>query len=409
MGSVRAHVEEGLARYDAREAVLRAFAWLDRDRARRLADASDRSGSGPLRGVTVGLKDIIDTAGIPTECGSRLFTGRIPTSDAKLVTNLRAAGALDLGKTITAELAFLTPGPTTNPYDPTRTPGGSSMGSAAAVAAEIVDAAVGSQTNGSIIRPATFCGVVGFKPTKDRISREGVFEFSETLDHVGGFARSVEDVARLCAGLAGEPAGAWWAGPLAGTPRIAAVRTREWEHATDDMRRHFQADVDRVAAAGVVVEWPELPNGLENAPAVLGTIMRVEGARNVGPLADEHPDRVSERARRFFTEGHAIDRDDYTRALAERARLIAAFTDWADEFDAILTPPAVGEAPGLETTGDPRFCTRWTLLGTPAITIPTGMGPRGLPLGLQIVGVPGQDRRLASAAAWVESVLVAPA
>ncbi len=403
--SSRALVDACIERYEAREPVLHAFAWFDPARARRLADESDRAGTGPLRGVPIGLKDIVDTAGIPTENGSRLFTGRVPDRDATIVTNLRAAGAIDVGKTVTAELAFLSPGPTTNPHDPTRTPGGSSMGSAAAVAAGIVPAAVGTQTVGSIIRPAAFCGVVGFKPSFGRVPRDGILAFSPTLDTIGGMARTVESAAWLAAALTAEPLVSWWTGRPANAPRLAALRTTEWELASDAMRARFQGDVDRLATAGGAIEWPAPPEGLDAAVSILGTIMRYESARTVGSEALRRPELVSQVARTVFQEGLRISDAAYGDALAERERIVAAYASWASRYDAVLTPPAIGEAPGLATTGDPRFCARWTFVGAPAITLPTGRGPSGLPLGLQLVGTPGRDRELLAAAAWAESAL----
>jgi Asp-tRNA(Asn)/Glu-tRNA(Gln) amidotransferase A subunit family amidase len=406
----RALIEAALARYDEREPALHAFAWLDRDRALALADAADAavaSGAelGLLHGVPVGVKDIFDTAGIPTENGSRLFAGRVPDRSATVVAALERAGAIVIGKTVTAELAFYHPGPTTNPYDPTRTPGGSSMGSAAAVAAGIVPAAVGSQTNGSIVRPAAFCGVVGWKPSYGRLPREGVMAFAPTLDHVGGFARTVESAAWLSAATAGEPLDRWWSGAMTDAPRFAAVRTTDWDRATEPMRARFQQAVDALAAAGRPIEWPPLPDGLDDAAAVLGTIMRYEGARSLLPEVKRDPELVSRVARTFFAEGERIPNVEYERALRERERLIASFSSWAARYDAVLTPPALGEAPGLETTGDPIFCTRWTLVGAPAVTIPIGRGPAGLPLGLQLVGAPGDDKRALAAAAWAEKIL----
>lgn len=406
----RALVEAALARYDEREPTLRAFAWLDRDRALALADRADaaiRAGAelGVLHGVPIGVKDIFDTAGIPTENGSALFAGRVPDDSASVVSALERSGAIVVGKTVTAELAFYHPGPTTNPHDPKRTPGGSSMGSAAAVAASIVPAAVGSQTNGSIIRPAAFCGVVGVKPTYGRLPRDGVMPFAPSLDHVGGFARTVLSAAWLCAAMAIEPLERWWPGPRTDAPRLAAVRTKDWDKASDAMKARFQQAVDALAAAGRPIEWPALPGGLDDAVPVLGTIMRYEGARSLAHQVKRDPDEVSDVARAFFAEGERIDRSDYERALRDRDRLIAAFSGWASAYDAVLTPPAIGEAPGLETTGDPIFCSRWTLVGAPAVTIPVGRGPAGLPLGLQLVAAPGDDARLFATAAWAERVV----
>ena len=358
--------------------------------------------------MPVGVKDIYDTAGIPTESGSRLFKGRVPDRDADMVRALTDSGAIIVGKTVTAELAFLHPGKTRNPYDRERTPGGSSMGSAAAVAAGVIPGAIGSQTNGSVIRPGAFCGAVGFKPTGGRLSTGGALEFSKTLDQVGAFAGNVASVARLAAALAGDALDEWWTGRADHAPRFAAVRTSDWDAADDAMRTRFQADVDALASDGGPIEWPALPEGLDEAPGLIQTVMAYESARVFGPLADARPEDVSEKARAFFARGKAIATVEYDGAIRERLRLIAAFNEWAAQYDAVLTIPAVGEAPGLDTTGDPRFCSRWTFVGAPALVIPTGLGPSGLPLGLQLVGARGSDRRLLAAAAWAETLLPKP-
>ena len=403
-------VERALARYAETEPRVHAWAWLDIERARRLARASDdrrRSGApvGRLEGVPIGVKDIFDTAGIPTENGSAVFAGRVPDASAEAVRGAEAAGAIVFGKTVTAELAYLTPGPTRNPWDTGRTPGGSSMGSAAAVAAGVVPAAIGSQTNGSVIRPAAFCGVVGYKPTVGRISTAGALEFSRTLDHVGVFARSVRSAGLFAAILAGQSEHAPVAGP---TPRFAALRTSEWEHASDAMRDRFQLDVDTLAAAGGPVEWPRPPALLEDAPGILRVIMLYEGARAVLPKIARRPELVSDFAREQLGIGQRMSDHDYRDAMRQHDQLVAAFADWAAPYDAILTPPTTGEAPTPETTGDPRFCSRWSLTGAPAITIPTGLGPSRLPLGLQLVAAPGDDDRLLRAATWAEAVLTSP-
>ena len=402
-------IDACLDRYAATESVLHAFAWLDPDRARWLARERDADDSrGLLHGVPVGVKDIFDTAGIPTENGSALFRGRVPERSSEPVRALEAAGAIVIGKTVTAELAFLDPGPTRNPYGLDRTPGGSSMGSAAAVAARVIPGAIGSQTNGSTIRPAAFSGVLGFKPTGGRLSTAGALEFSATLDQVGAFAGDVASVARLTAALSGDALDEWWSAPAARPPRLAAVRTSDWDAAADAMQIRFQADVDELASEGGPIEWPALPEGLDEAPALIQTIMAYESARSLGPLAEARPEDVSRQARAFFARGRGIGADDYERVIRERLRLIAAFNEWAAPYDAILTVPATGEAPGVETTGDPRFCSRWTFVGAPALSLPTGLGPSGLPLGLQLVGARGSDRRLLAAAAWAETLLPAP-
>jgi Asp-tRNA(Asn)/Glu-tRNA(Gln) amidotransferase A subunit family amidase len=309
-----------------------------------------------------------------------------------------------VGKTVTAELAMAHPGPTRNPWDLSRTSGGSSMGSAAAVAAGVLPLAVGSQTNGSVIRPAAFCGVVGFKPSIGRLSREGMFVTSETLDQVGGFARSVREVAGLAAAMAGEPLARWWSDD-ATAPKLAALRTAEWEHADDAAQKRFQADVDRLAAAGGPIAWPTPPPSLDDAQRVLRTIMLFEEAHAMERDLRGRETLVSEIARGNLAEGAAISDGVYREALRARERLTEAFVSWATPYDAILTPATVGEAPTPETTGDPRFCTRWSLIGAPAIVIPSGLGPSRLPLGLQLVAAPGDDRRLLEAAAWCEAVL----
>jgi len=402
-------IARALERYDATEARLRAFAWLDAQRAKDLARASDqrrRAGLafGRLEGIPIGVKDIFDTAGIPTENGSGLFSGRVPESTAAAVRAAESAGAIVIGKTVTAELAYLTPGPTRNPWDTSRTPGGSSMGSAAAVAAGVVPAAIGSQTNGSTIRPAAFCGVVGYKPTVGRISLDGAFEFSHTLDHAGVFARTVRSAGLVAAILAGDSERAPSASDTR-VPRLAALRSNEWEQATDPMRARFQADIDALGAAGGPVEWPTPPEGLDDAGQILRTVMLYEGAEAVLPKIARRPDVVSTFAREQLAEGARIGERAYKDALHRRDLLIAAFADWAAPYDAILTPPTTGEAPAADTTGDPRFCTRWSLTGAPAITIPTGLGPNRLPLGLQLVAAPGDDARLLAAAAWAETVI----
>jgi Asp-tRNA(Asn)/Glu-tRNA(Gln) amidotransferase A subunit family amidase len=280
------------------------------------------------------------------------------------------------------------------------------MGSAAAVAAGVVPLAIGSQTNGSVIRPAAFCGVVGFKPTFGRLSREGMFVTSETLDQVGGFARSVREVANLAAAMAGEAIERWWSDD-ATPPMLAAMRTGEWEHADEAVQKRFQADVDRLAAAGYPIAWPTPPPSLDDAHRVLRTIMLFEEAHAMESDLRGRENLVSEIVRGHLADGAAISRDDYRNALRARERLSQAFTVWAAPYDAVLTPATVGEAPTPETTGDPRFCTRWSLLGAPAIVIPSGLGPNRLPLGLQLVAGPGDDRRVLAAAAWCEAMLPA--
>lgn len=405
--------EERLAQYERTEEQIRAFAWINPERVRRRARELDAVPVGERRalwGVPVGVKDIVDTAGVPTECGSALYAGRVPERSAAIVERLEAAGAIVFGKTVTTEVAYFYPGPTRNPWRTDRTPGGSSMGSAAAIAAGVIPASVGSQTNGSIIRPASFCGVVGFKPTFGRVPVDGVMPFAPSLDTLGPLARSVETAARVAAVMAGEPVDAWWDEPPAGwRPRLAVVRTAEWEHAQAAQRERFERDVAALHAAGAeVVEPGDLPAGLETCLPVHRTIMQFEAHQTFGRRAEQEPEKLSAVLLEYVRGGGEIPREKYDAARRGQARLTAALTEWAAQFDALLTPPTTGEAPTPETTGDPRFCTRWTLTGAPAVTIPTGLGPSGLPLGLQVVGAPGADRRTLRAAAWAERALPAP-
>ena len=404
-------MEAYLARIAAVEPRVRAFAWLDAERARRLAAEADRRRAagekiGPLHGVPLGIKDVLETSGIPTEHGSAAFAGHVPDTSAGAVRNLEVAGALVIGKTVTAELAYFSPGPTRNPWDLERTPGGSSMGSAAAVAAGMVPGAIGTQTNGSVVRPAAFCGVVGYKPSQGRIPGDGVLVFSHTLDQVGCFASSVAGVALLADAMAGntpEPLA-----PTATPPRLAVVRTGDWEHAERAMRQRFEAAVLALAAAGADVQEIPLPPEVEESPRAHRIIMAVEAWQHLGALVATHGAHLSEVLRDFVAEGRAIPDATYRAALRTRDQSIRAFRQWMAQFDAMLTPPAVGEAPGPATTGDPRFCTRWTLLGAPALSLPIGLGPHGLPLGLQVAGVPGGDTCLVATAAWVEAALPGP-
>ncbi|MCS6780111.1 MAG: amidase [Geminicoccaceae bacterium] len=416
--TVRELVETCLARIEADEPRIRAWAHLDRSYALARADALDadrRAGRppGPLFGLPVGVKDIVDTADLPTEHGSPIFTGRRPARDAWIVTRLVAAGAVVLGKTVTTEFAAFTPGPTRNPHDPSRTPGGSSSGSAAAVAAGMVPLAIGSQTNGSVIRPAAFCGVVGYKPTHGLIPRTGVLEQSPTLDHVGVFARDLADAALLAEALVGfdaaDPATRPQAAPrlrraaaegMPVRPRLALV----WGPAGDRAEPAMRAAMEEVRASlGEAILEAELPPAFADALAIHRTIWTAELAARFGRLVAERGELVSARFKELVAEGEKVSAVAYQRALAARERLRAELGAFLHEIDAILTPAAPGEAPpGLESTGDPAFCTSWTLVGAPALTLPLLSGPAGLPMGLQLVAEIGDDERLFRIAAWLQ-------
>jgi Asp-tRNA(Asn)/Glu-tRNA(Gln) amidotransferase A subunit family amidase len=406
-----------LKRVDEVEATVRAWAFLDRDHAMAQADAADQhrkqgKALGPLHGVPIGIKDIFDTADMPTELGSALWVGRTPRRDAAAVARLRVAGAVVMGKTVTAEYAYRQPGKTTNPHDPGRTPGGSSSGSAAAVAAGMVPAALGSQTNGSVIRPAAFCGVVGFKPTHGLIPRTGMLRLSRTLDHVGVFARLVEDVALLAETLAGFDEEDPDTRPLARPPllavatsepplppRLAFVRSPAWERAEPVTREAF---AELVGAFGDAVAEIELGASFARAAEMHRTILGVEAAHNLRRDYEKGRDRLSAALRGLIERGRGHAAVDYAAAVSGIAALNDALDPLFDEFDAIVTPAAPGEAPrGLGSTGDPIFSTLWTYLGTPAVTLPLLQSPAGLPLGVQLVGRRGGDARLLRTARWL--------
>ena len=410
-----------LKRVDELEATVQAWAFLDRDHAMQQAQRADQhrkegKALGPLHGVPIGIKDIFDTADMPTELGSPLWAGRTSRRDAAVVARLREAGAVIMGKTVTAEYAYRRPGKTTNPHDAQRTPGGSSSGSAAAVAALMVPGAIGSQTNGSVIRPAAFCGVVGFKPTHGLIPRGGALLLSRTLDHVGVFARTVEDAALLAETLVGvdeddpdtRPAARPRLAAVAGAepplpPRFAFVRSPAWDHAESETREAF---AELVAALGEAVAEVDLGASFARGVDMHRTIMEVEMAHNLHRDLERGGERLSPVLRALIERGRARAAIDYLDALASIPALNAALDPVFDEYDAIVTPAAPGEAPlGLQSTGQPIFCTLWTYLGTPALTLPLLRSAAGLPLGVQLVGRRGGDARLLRTARWLVSLL----
>ena len=414
-------VADCLARIDEVDAEVQAWTFLDRDHAQRQAEDADawrKQGkpTGPLHGVPVAVKDIFDTGDMPTEYGSPLWAGHTPRRDATTVARLRAAGAVILGKTVTTEFAYFHPGKTRNPHDPARTPGGSSSGSAAAVAANMVPGALGSQTNGSVIRPAAFCGVVGFKPTHGLIPRSGVLTLSRTLDHVGVFARSVEDAALLAEPLAGydeedpdtrpiarPPLAAVAASEPPLPPRFAFMRGPLWEQAEPVTRDAFG---ELIPALGDAVSELDIGPSLAQAIDLHRIIMEVEMAHNLRRDYDNGADKLSPTLRSLIERGRGYAAVDYMRAVALIETMNAALDSVFDEFDAILAPAAPGEAPrGLEKTGNPVFCTTWTYLGTPAVTLPLMQSPAGLPLGVQLIARRGNDARLLRTARWLVRAL----
>lgn len=400
------------------EPVVQAWQFLDEDHAlaqARAADERRRSGQavGALNGIPVGIKDIIDTADMPTENGTVLHQGRTPRHDAAVVRQLRAAGAVILGKTVTTECAYFSPGKTRNPHNPEHTPGGSSSGSAAAVAASMVPLALGSQTAGSTIRPGSFCGVYSFKPTHGLIPRTGVLQLSRTLDHIGLFARSVEDIALLAEELAGDDEGDPDTAPRARipfaqvaaeeppiAPRLAFVRTPHWERADADMKEGY---AELVEALGAQVEEVDLFPSAQPAWDWQRLVMDAEMASNLEPLFLTGKDKLSGRLRELIERGREVKAVDYQRVLKALPAVRETFDElFMERYDAILTPSALGVAPkGLSATGDPVFCVPWTLFGLPAINVPLLRGANGLPIGVQLVGRHNFDARLLRTARWL--------
>lgn len=397
---------------------VQAWAFLDPEHALAQARALDHyrlegKPIGPLHGVPVGVKDIFDTADMPTENGSVLHAGRTPSRDATVVARLRAAGAVIMGKTVTTEFAFLSPGKTRNPHNPAHTPGGSSSGSAAAVAANMVPLAIGSQTAGSTIRPAAYCGVIGFKPTHGLISRHRVSPLSRTLDHVGLFARTIDDIALLAEQLVAfdendpdtrpharipfssisvdEP-------PLA--PMFAFIKTPMWQRADVDTKEGFAEIAQQL---GAQVEEVELFPSAQDAWQWHQTIMAAEVAHNFEREWQNSRALLSEQLRGQIERGREVRAVDYQRALSQIAPMHDSFVELFEQrYDAILTPAAPSAAPkGLTSTGDPAFCTLWTLCGMPSLTLPLLQSSDGLPLGVQLVGPRGGDARLLRTARWL--------
>ncbi|MEJ8473595.1 amidase [Roseibium algae] len=418
-------VKACLTRIEETDGQLKAWALIDPEHALAQAsqmDAIRQSGRpmGSLHGLPIGLKDIIDTAGLPTERGSPVLQGRHPTADAVVVERLQEAGAIILGKTKTTEFAFVHPADTTNPHNPDCTPGGSSSGSAAAVAAFQVPLALGTQTNGSVIRPASFCGVYGFKPTRGMISREGVLQTSVSLDQIGVFARTAEDTARLVDALKGhdqrdaksyarprpavlegfqaeppvQPLLAWFDLPFA--DRMTADTTAGFE--------------ELIGAMGARVERVKSPPAFAGLVETQRIIHEYEICQHLQEIFDGHWDQISDTLKPVIERGRTITKTAYDEALGTMQESDVFFTAFFKDFDAILTPSAPGEAPKLgPTTGDPIFSTLWTLAGLPCLSLPVMVGSTGLPIGVQLVGGIEEDDRLLRTARWLINILSAQA
>lgn len=409
--------ESYLAHIAAIDGEIGAFAHLDPDLVRQQAKALDRHRRyqrplGPLHGVPVAVKDVVDVKGLPCENGTVIDEGRRPQKDASSIARLREAGAVILGKTVTAELATYHPGKTRNPLDPTRTPGGSSSGSAAAVAANMAPLAVATQTNASVIRPASFCGIVGYKPSRAMISRHGALVQSPTLDTIGLMGRSLKDVCLMGDVMAGfdamDPAMQPQAPPRLAefasseppvAPKFAFVPTPVWNEAEEDTRAGFE---ELVGELGDLVGRADLPGSFANAHAMHRAIHLADIARNYARYEQAGVDRLSKTLQELIEEGKTVTAVDYIAAQEGIDILNRTLEEILSRFSAIITPAAPGQAPvGLDSTGNPVFGTLWTYSGVPAITLPLLVGADNMPIGVQLIGRRGEDGRLMRTANWL--------
>jgi amidase len=389
----------------SREKTVGAWQYLDREQALAAARRRDRQGSGgPLHGIPIAVKDLLDTADMPTTYGSPIYASHRPAADASCVALARAAGAVVLGKTVTTEFAAFTPGKTANPHNPAHTPGGSSSGSAAALAAGMVPLAFGTQTAGSIIRPACYCGVVGYKPSFGLIARAGVKALADSLDTIGCMARSVEDAAFFIGVLTDRRALREVSAPL--PPRFGICPTPVWEEAEPAAVAALDQARAALLAAGAEVADVAVPVEHRGLAAAQDTIMRFEMARSLAWEREERAAELSPALARMLDAGITIGPDDYDAAKAEVAAARARLDEFFGEHAVILVPAAPGEAPaGLGNTGNPVFNRMWTALGVPCVTLPVRRGERGLPTGVQLVGRLGDDARLMASARFAERAL----
>ncbi len=404
-----------LDRRAAVEPKLHALAHFDRERflaaAARCGEELKRPRAGggppaPLLGIPVGVKDNFDTAGVPSRAGSALRADYVPSDDAACLKPLWGAGAYLHGKTVTAELAYLDPGPTRNPWRLAHTPGGSSQGSAAGVAAGLFPLALGTQTAGSVIRPAAYCGVVGFVLTHGSISLDGVLPFAPTVDQLGIFARSVSDAALALSVLSPASAGAFPVEPLDRPPFLGLVREYFVSTADDEMGRMAIHVARTLAATGPIVHVVHLPESFAEVHRQHHLLMEVEMARGHRESFSANPKAYGRKLGELIQRGLAAREEDYRKARAHRERFRSDAAKVLAEIDALILPATPSAAPyGLESTGDSRFNTPWTSAGFPVITLPAALGSAGLPLGIQLVGAPGSDVRLLRIAGFLEERL----
>ncbi len=401
--SATALLQDCLERIDAREPQVQAFAHIDPAAALARARALDASPwQGPLHGLPLGVKDLFDTADMPTGYGSPLYAGHRPAADAAVVALCRQAGAVLPGKTVTTEFAYFQPGPTRNPRQLGHTPGGSSSGSAAAVADGMLPLALGTQTAASIIRPAAYCGVFGYKPSAGRVPRAGIKSLSETLDTVGGFGRSVRDLALLAAVLLGDDALlAEGALDSPAAPRIGLCPTPDAAQMDSDAQAAWHQAVQALAPDAAALQDAAWPAALPDLVALQKAVMAHEMARAFSHERLQHGPALSAQLQQLCDQGLAIAAATHAGHLrsTQAARVLA--DDWFQTHDLLLAPSTTGAAPaGLQSTGDPLFCRGWTLLGLPCVHLPFTQAANGLPMGVQLVGRWGKDARLLAAAQW---------
>jgi aspartyl-tRNA(Asn)/glutamyl-tRNA(Gln) amidotransferase subunit A len=411
-----------LHRIDALEPHLAAWVRIDREGAMATAETYSKEAAegrlrGPLHGIPVGVKDIFYTQGMPTEAGSKLLAGFVPHFDATAVAKLRAAGAILLGKTETTEFACFDPAPTRNPWNPEHTPGGSSSGSAAAVSSGMCPAALGSQTGGSVIRPAAYCAVIGLKPTYGRISRYGVYPVSWCLDHVGVFTRTVEDAAILLEVLAGhdprDPTSSTLPVPpytralsRISPPRVGLLKEFFTENASEEVRQNVAETAEALRNAGAQVVETKLPKSFSAVHAAHRILMITEAAAVHKEAFQTRMMEYRPNLRRMLASGLLVSASTYLKAQQIRSNFIREVAEAFDGFDCLLTPATPTPAPkGLTSTGDPAFNSPWSFCGFPSLTVPSGLSSDGLPVGIQLVGRPFDEERLLSAARWCERVI----
>ena len=391
-----------LDRVSAREGAVQAWAYIDPKAVLAQARELDRRGvRGPLAGVPVAVKDVIDTADMPTECNSPIYLGYRPKADAACVALVRRAGGIIMGKTVTTEFASRMPGPTRHPHNPAHTPGGSSSGSAAAVADFMVPLAFGTQTGGSTIRPGAYCGIVAYKPSFGTINCAGLKHLAESLDTIGVMGRSVEDCALLTLAVSLRPIPDFSKG-LSSAPRIGFCRTSRWSSADPATQALLERTATTLAARGAKVVAVALPDEFDRLYDEQRLIMNYEAARALAWEYATQPELLSAYLRKTVERYRDVPYQQYADAISLARACRSRFSDIMADFDVLLTPSAPGEAPlGLEETGNSIFNRNWTLIGAPCVTVPAGTGPAGLPLAVQVVGDYANDYRVLECAEWV--------